>query len=197
MKSLLSLTFGLALLTAGCGAATSEYMRPLGEGAPPPAAKADTATVVFIRHSGMAKKAVTTILDEGGHFVGDSTASSYFAREVPAGKHMFITWAENTDFLTADVQAGKVYYVEVDPSMGAWSARFHLFAVKPGSKQWSELQDWLKDNKQFSVDVQSGEAYLQGRAKDVQERLRRANDAASKEKGEDLDKRTLGPNDTK
>jgi hypothetical protein len=183
----------VALTTTGCSA-SSDYMRPLER----PRAiqpKPDAATIVFIRHSGMAAGIVTTILDGRGRFLGDSTSSSYFATHVPPGQHVFIAWAENTAALRADVAAGKTYYIEVSPSMGALSARMHLLAITPKSESWPKRQEWMGDSTMLEANEPAGQAYLRGRGEDVAERIRRANEAIKGYSPEDLAERTIGPAD--
>lgn len=184
--------FAAALFVTGCSA-SSQYMHEAA--APSLAPAADKATVVFIRHSGMARGIRTTILDEHGDFVGDSLASSWFTRTYDPGKHMFVAWAENTDVLQADLAPGKVYYVEVDPTMGALSARMHLYALKPGGEDWGKVKEWLGDNKYLEVDVNGGRAAMHERQSDVAERLKRASEHLAEYQGEDLEKRTLRPGD--
>jgi hypothetical protein len=184
----LSLAAGLA----GCSA-SSDYMHPVGP--PQLAAKADAATVVFIRPSGYAAAIGTTILDDKGRFLGDSLAETYFVSQVPAGEHTFIAWAENTAALKAQLAPGKVYYVEVSPKMGALSARVHLLALTSRSESWGELQGWLADSQAMQVDERAGQAYLAERAEDVQERIRRAREALTEYDAEELAERTLRPED--
>lgn len=182
-----------ALSATGC-TASSKFMHELPPGATPQPA-ADQATVIFVRHSSLGAAIRTTIVDEHGDFVGDSLAHGAFARRFPPGRHMFVVWAENTDVLQADLAPGKMYYVEVDPAMGAFSARMHLFAIKPSSESWKDLKEWLADSKWFDVDVEGGRGSLRERADDVKERLSRANEHLKEYSGEDLEKRTLKPTD--
>ena len=39
---------------------------------------------------------------------------------------MFMAVGETADFMNADVQAGRTYYVNVTPGLGNWKARFAL-----------------------------------------------------------------------
>jgi len=34
-----------------------------------------------------------------------------------SGRHTFVSWAENTDALVADLLPGKIYFVEVDRAL--------------------------------------------------------------------------------
>jgi hypothetical protein len=193
-KKLLGFAFIVAALLSVTGCtASSEFMRPATAGVPP--AAGEQAQVVFIRPSGYAGAIKTTIVGGHGEFLGDSLAESYFAVSMPPGEHMFIAWAENTAVLRANLAPGKTYYVEVSPKMGAWSARMHLMALKPGSENWGELQSWLAASSRLEPDRQAGQSYLAGRQDDVAERLRRANEALTEYTPEELAERTLGPDD--
>jgi hypothetical protein len=186
-------TLVLGLAASGC-VATSPYMHEAvtaQPSAPPPGA----ATVVFVRPSGYAGALKTTILDEHGTFLGDSLAESQFAVTLPAGRHLFVAWAENTAALQADLAPGRTYYVEVAPRMGVLSARVHLLAVTPRSKSWERLPEWLHDSRLYDADPGAGQAYLATRQDDVRERLRRANEAIRKYDADDLALRTLNPGD--
>jgi hypothetical protein len=183
----------LAVVAAGCGV-SSPYMRP-SETPHALRAPADQALVVFIRPSGLAGGVGANILDEQGRFLGDSLASTWFAVPMTPGRHLFVVWAENTDALSAELAPGRIYYIEVAPSMGAFSAQMHLYAIKAGRKSWDKLQDWMGRSQEFIPDVAAGQSNLDRRQKDVAERLRRANEHAGNWSGEKLAEHTLAPND--
>lgn len=186
------LAVALATGVAGC-AAQSKYMQETAAG--PIVAQPDAATVVFVRPSGFAGGLRATILDEKGRFLGDSLPESYFAVNVTPGEHVFISWAENTGALRANVAAGKIYFVEVSPKMGALSARVHLLGITPRAKSWAKLDTWMSESKAYAPDERSGQAYLAGRSDDVRERIRRANEALSEYSREELAERVIGPAD--
>ncbi len=160
-----------------------------------PGASSDRATVVFVRPSSYAGGLLVTVLDDKGQFHGDALPSSWFSTTVEPGEHTFISWAENTGALRAKLEAGKVYFVEVEVKLGALSARAHLKAVGPKSEAWEERQAWLSESTQLEVDERSGQAYLDGRREDVEERIRRAHDALTKYSPAELADRTLAPDD--
>ncbi|NUO53821.1 MAG: hypothetical protein HOV80_33670 [Polyangiaceae bacterium] len=183
----------LAFLVSGC-AASSDYMRPL-EVPRMPAPSSDRATVIFVRPSSFAGSLLVTVLDDKGQFIGDALPSSWFFTSVEPGEHTFISWAENTAALRAKLAPGKLYFVEVDVKLGALSARAHLKALGPKSEAWEERDAWLRDSTQLEVDAPSGQAYLDGRREDVEERIRRAHDALAKYSPAELADRTLAPAD--
>ena len=95
-KRLLLLALTIGALSAGCGAATSDYMRPVA-GPEPVGAPPNKARVVFVRPSGGAWKVIFTIIDERGYFLGDSTAKGRFSVFLDPGDHYFIVWTETTE----------------------------------------------------------------------------------------------------
>ena len=154
---LFALVFGV--LGSGCGAATSEYMKPVA-GPEPAGAPADKARVVFVRPSGMANKVVFTIIDERGYFLGDSTSGARFSVFLDPGEHYFIVWTETTETVKATLAPGRTYYVEVRPKMGMWKARASLWAVNRKSNLAQQIPSYLSDTKVTTPDFAAGQAYL-------------------------------------
>lgn len=191
-RSFLLFSLVLALSTlAGCA---SKYM-VRAEGPLPIGPRPDTATVVFVRPSSFGAALHPTIFDESGRFLGDAEASSHFMVQVPAGEHMFVVWAENTGPIRAKLAPGRVYFVEVALKPGMWQARAHLLAITPRTESWNNLRDWLADTRPTIADQPAGQAYLDERHDDVADRLRRAREALAEMDPEEVDERTLLPND--
>ena len=165
-----------------------EVPRPIG---PDP----NRAVIVFVRPSSYASALTPTILSSDGRFLGDADPSSHFAVAVPPGDHFFLVWGENTGPLHAQVAAGRVYYVEVSPKPGWWSARVHLLAITPKTEQWGKVSTWIAETKQIVPKGSEGQAYLDSRAGDVAERIRRAKEAWVDLSPEEQEARTLRPND--
>ncbi len=131
----------LAVILVGCKA-PAPHMRPaMSRGiVPDPAA----ATVVFVRPSSMAGAIRPVIATAQGRFLGESEARSVFVAKLPPGDHLLLSWSEGTPALRATLAAGRVYFVEVAPKMGAWSARVQLLALRPRDENWRELEEWLR-----------------------------------------------------
>lgn len=192
-RSLLA-ALGLVAALSGCGY-TSPFMRPPAAPAALRASQSE-ALVVFVRPSEYASGVGCTILDEEGHFIGQSPAHTHFAVSMRPGPHMFVSWAENIDALQAELAPGKTYFVEVAPTIGVFSARVHLRALKPGSEKWSKQQEWLRDTQQLQSDRSAGDSYYQReRPKDVVAKVRTAQEKMAKYQGSDLELRTLRPMD--
>jgi hypothetical protein len=184
----------LALLASGCASA-ARYMTEIK---PPQRIQAtpDRAVVVFVRPSKFAFAVSANVLDENGRFLGDSPAKGHFAAYVPPGRHTFVVWAENTDALVADLAPGRICFVEVYATPGAFSAQMHLKAIKPSLPNWAQRDEWMLHTTQFLVDEPRGQENLYRKgAERVQERIRRGLEHMSRYGGEQLDSRTLSPAD--
>jgi hypothetical protein len=158
-KKILLLAVAMGALNTGCGAATSEYMRPVA-GPEPAGAPPNKARVVFVRPSSMANKVIFTIIDERGYFLGDSTAGARFSVFLDPGEHYFIVWTETTETVKATLAPGRTYYVEVRPKMGMWKARASLWAVNRKSGLMQSIPSYLTDTTVTTPDFAAGQAYL-------------------------------------
>jgi len=182
-------TFVWMLLGLGC-AGSSKYMvrDETPEPATPPEGK---ALIVFLRPGGYASGITFTVIDENGEFVGQTPAKGHVLHVTDPGKHRYLVWAENTAVLEAEVAAGKVYFVRVAPRMGAWTARGHLLALKPGGPDWDQVDEWLRDTTQWDVRPDLVERWKRDKAEGVPEQLERAHEMWAKYDAEEREERTL------
>lgn len=194
MNIKLSLSVGLFSLAAlGC-TVSSPYMETLA--APQPiAVEPGSATVVFVRPTGYAGRAKHMILDEKGRFLGECWGETYFPVKVPPGQHTFISWSEGTPALQASVDAGKVYYVEVGVTIGAWAARARLFGVGPQRESWGELPEWLARSKMLLPNEAAGQAHFATIPDRVNEVIQKGLQNWSEYDAEARGKRSLNPAD--
>jgi hypothetical protein len=51
--------------------------------------------------------------------------------ECTPGEHLFWAFSDNKDFITAELEAGKIYFVDADPEMGVFQAAVRLLPVDP------------------------------------------------------------------
>jgi hypothetical protein len=154
---------------------------------PPP----DRALVVFVRPSWLGSALSLSIVDEQGHFVGDSLAESHFAVTTAPGRHHFILWSGNTDVVEADLLPGRTYYVYVDLTLG----NDHMYAVSPRDAHWSEVAGWMAKTRRLQSNFTDGERYLEGRRDDVSERVRRGLEHSLNWSPEERAQHTLMPGD--
>lgn len=190
MKRLLSVLV-LALACVSCGG--SDYMHEL-QTPQAVAAEANMATVVFIRPSGYGGGSYP-ILDHTGKLLGEAMGETYFVAKMPPGQYMFIAWSEGTPAMRATVEAGKIYYVEVGMTIGAWSARARLFAVGPNRKQWAELPEWLAESVMTAPNPGAIQAFAQNEGGDVPEILQKGNENFAEYDPEEVAERSLLPAD--
>jgi len=134
VKLLICVTILAVLGVSGC-VGHSVYMRKASELLRP---TEDKALVRFMRPSGYGFGINFNILD-GDKDIGNSVARSQFDYLTVPGKHLFIATSENKVFLTADLEAGKTYYVLTQVYMGAWTARVAFVPVTRSSKYWDKV----------------------------------------------------------
>jgi hypothetical protein len=180
---------------SGCGSAA----RYMVEQKPPVALTPapGKALVVFVRPSKFAWAVSANIIDENGTFLGDMPAKGHFGVSMPPGQHMLVVWAENTDALVANLVPGKIYFVEVYPSMGAFSAHMHMRAVKPSSPAWAQRDRWIVDSTQFIVSDPAGaQANLERKGRDkIMLRVQRGREHMARYSPAEQFERTLAPED--
>lgn len=144
----------LMLAAAACGG--SYVPKYLKEVQPAQAVSADSAaTVVFLRHRSMLFLLPAVVTDGRDNPIADLPASSHLVARVSAGKHSFAVCSyKRCDFVDADLQAGRVYYVEIDPSVDGPLAGggFSLRALKPSAPGWAQRKQWVSSSRQFVVD---------------------------------------------
>lgn len=183
----------LGLATVGC-TVSSPYMEALA--APQPiAADAGTATVVFLRPTSYAGRLKHMILDHKGRFLGESWGETYFSVKMPPGQYTFISWSEGTPALQATLDAGKVYYVEVGVTIGAWSARARLFGLGPRRESWAEVPDWIAKSTMLVPNEAAGQAQLASDQERVNEVIQKGLANWAEYDAEARAKRSLSPAD--
>ena len=114
---------------------------------------ANTARVVFLRHSFVGSAIQSSIFDvTSGEpvFIGILSNETKLAHDVAPGEHVFMVVSEAADFMEAKLAGGKTDYAIVTPRMGAWKARFSMHPVRASGGQFqhtsSEFQSWLNDS---------------------------------------------------
>jgi hypothetical protein len=108
----------------------------------------DQALIVFMRPSGFGagvQSSVFELIDDYPKLTGIVAAKKKVAYSLGPGEHLFMVIGENADFMKADVQAGKTYYVLVTPRIGAWKARFSLKPIHKGEPDSKNLAKWEKE----------------------------------------------------
>jgi hypothetical protein len=79
------------------------------------------AVVYFVR-TASAGFAINFTYFDSAKVIGRFNGPKYLRYECEPGKHLFWARSENRDFVEADVEAGKIYFIEAIPQMGAIKA---------------------------------------------------------------------------
>ncbi|EAS43058.1 DUF2846 domain-containing protein [Photobacterium profundum] len=118
---------GLALFMTGCAsvpmADSSKDAELKGFEAP-----SDVAGVYIYRNETLGA-AITMDVDVNDKPLGSTAANTYLYTELPEGKHVIKSEAENTSTLEVDVANGRIYYIWQEVKMGIMSARSKLQQV--------------------------------------------------------------------
>jgi len=88
-------------------------------------APADKAVIYFVRSSSLGF-AVNFSYFDSTRLVGKFNGPKYIRYECDPGPHLFWARSENKDFVEAEVDAGKIYFIEAIPRMGAIKASVQL-----------------------------------------------------------------------
>jgi hypothetical protein len=86
---------------------------------------------------------ISAAVYEDDEFLGIVMRHSRLVHRTSPGTHRFMVISEAVDFLDAELEAGKLYFVEVSPRMGAGRARFSLAPIAASNP---DLEDWLNDS---------------------------------------------------
>jgi hypothetical protein len=152
-------TLAAMVLATGCSARLSQYMQAFDEPevmVPPPG----LARVVFLRPSSGAFQRIVTLVNEHGHYLGDSSAGTRFSVFPPPGDHYFIAMTDGAETLKATLAPGRTYYVELRPKLGVWTPQVPLLAISRRSGLRRLLPDFLTHTWAAIPDFQAGEAHL-------------------------------------
>ncbi|MFZ4522055.1 MAG: hypothetical protein ACOYNC_10130 [Bacteroidales bacterium] len=104
----------------------------IGQGIPP--APADKAVVYFIRSSNTGFAINFSYFDSDRLF-GLFAGKGYIRYECSPGSHLFWARSENKDFVEAEVDAGKVYFIEAIVQMGFVKAAVRLQPIDPTNQR--------------------------------------------------------------
>jgi hypothetical protein len=135
------------------------------------------ALVVFMRASFVGSAISASVYDapdNDTHFIGVVQNKQKMAYQATPGAHRFMVIAENADFLDANLEAGKTYYVLISPRMGVWKARFSLFPIRHASAdeynlQSADFKEWQAKTR-FVVTSPDGEAWYEDNKASVAEK---------------------------
>ena len=181
------------LVAAGCGA-SSQYMttsknQQLGE---PPAGKAQ---LVVLRPSSYLGGRRFRMTNDKGQFIGHALAGKRFSVSLEPGQHRFYSWGwgKRVASATANVEAGKTYYLLYRVSPGAFKANVHLNALTPGSKHWPKLKEWINSTEHMDVDFAAAQAEFENKDAEVQAKIEDGDNQWQKLSALEQSRRTIEP----
>lgn len=122
MKLASRLIVMLCLVTAGISA---QNIAP---------APADKAVVYFVRYSSLGFAINFTYFDST-RLIGRFNGPKYIRYECEPGAHLFWARSENRDFVEANLEAGKIYFIVANPRMGVVKAQIELVPLDPSDKK--------------------------------------------------------------
>ena len=99
-----------------------------------PPAPADKAVVYFVRISSLGF-AINFSYFDSTRLIAKCNGTNYVRHECQPGPHLFWARSENRDYIEAELEAGKIYFVEVQPQMGGLKAAVQLSPVTPDNEK--------------------------------------------------------------
>lgn len=90
--------------------------------------------VYFVRHNANGALINFKIFD-GEKYLGKFNGTNYIIYECEPGNHLFWAAAENRSYVEAEIESGKVYLIEVRPTVGAVKSAVRLIPITPDDEK--------------------------------------------------------------
>ena len=114
-------------------------------------APADKAVVYFVRAN-----SVGIIMDfvyfDNDQAIARFNGMKYFRYECEPGEHLFWAKAESRDYVRADLEAGKIYFIDVIPQMGIMSAGVKLVPINSSEYNMRRIKKLLTKKESVVMD---------------------------------------------
>ncbi len=139
--------FLLILFLSGCSG-TVKNMRTISSEEVATTPTEGKAMVIFMRPSGFGyaiQSSVFEVKNDTSTLVGIVAAKKKVSYELEPGQHIFMGISESAEFMLAELEENKTYYVLITPKMGVWKQRVSLEPIHANEIDPSELNDWLED----------------------------------------------------
>ena len=142
----------------------------------------DKAVVYFVRPSALGALINFSYFD-GTKLIGKFNGPKYIRYECKPGAHMFWVKSDNRDYIEAELEAGKIYFVEAVAKIGALKTAVRLDPVKPDdSKTMERLLKFVNKNPSESFSAQQLEAETRNLQKIIDEGMKKYDDEKQKGK---------------
>ena len=125
----------------------------------------EKATVYFVRAKALGALINFTYFD-GDKVIGKFNGPKYMKYECAPGKHLFWARSENKSFVEAELKAGEIYLIEVQPKMGGLKASVKLVPVNKNDYDLKKIQK-LVSKKEAETFTQEELAALQTEMSDI------------------------------
>lgn len=110
-------------------------------------APADKAVVYFLRPSGFGGLINFSFFDSA-QVIGRFNGEKYMLYECAPGPHIFWARSENRSFISGNLEAGKIYFIEAQPQMGGVKAGVELVQIDPAdTKRMARLLKFINKRK--------------------------------------------------
>ena len=104
----------------------------LSQGIPP---APENKAVVYFARTAMMGFVVEFFYYDSASFIAKANSTNYVRYECDPGFHIFWGKSENVSFLEAELEAGKIYFIEVMPRMSMIVADVELNAIDPAKDE--------------------------------------------------------------
>jgi len=142
----------------------------------------DKAVVYFVRTTSMGF-AINFSYFDSTRLIGKFNGPKYIRYECEPGPHLFWARSENRDFIEAEVEAGKIYFIEANVKMGAVKAGVQLLPISPTDpKKIAKIMKLIKkqESESFTMEEIANETQKLGDV--IQRGLEKYNEEKAKGK---------------
>lgn len=115
--------------------------------------------VYFVRSSAMGFLINFKYFD-GEKYLGKFNYGEYMVYQCEPGKHIFWSRSENTDFIEADLEAGKIYIVDSEAQMGAIKAGVELIPFNPNPESYKTPKKFAKKKAAILKSISEKKEYV-------------------------------------
>lgn len=135
---------------------------------------AENKSIVYIARRNTEAPFLKFRIYDGDRFLGRLGVHRFFAYECDPGHHVFAAKSENTSFVEAELEAGKVYLLDVEGKKGILYARVALLPLDKNHKRYEKdkerfLKLVTKGKGELLVDADDQEAEAEGEEEDVED----------------------------
>ena len=148
---------GFSLLAFGCSGRSHLLDYAERSGAQIAAPPSDKALVVFFCRENPWAGFLHGAVYDGERFIATLTSATFTTYLTDPGQHRFMVANQHADFLDADLQGGKIYFVAVFPRSQHVPPGYGFWPISQQGPSWKRLKTWLS----ASVAVKANEQGLQ------------------------------------